>query len=80
MDNRKILQKDISVGIQMPFSGRKSYSSSISSNTTCGILGAFFFLPASIIQKMNKITANFIWGGQVEKRKYTCLSYLTSLC
>jgi len=29
-----------------------------------------FFLPASIIQKMNKTIANFIWGGKLELRKY----------
>lgn len=29
-----------------------------------------FFLPASIIQSMNKLTANFIWGGQAGKRKF----------
>ena len=29
-----------------------------------------FFLPASIIQKMNKITTNFIWGRKSEHRKY----------
>lgn len=29
-----------------------------------------FSLPASIIQNMNKITANFIWGGKSEQRKY----------
>lgn len=29
-----------------------------------------FFLPASVIKKMDKITANFIWGGQAERRKF----------
>lgn len=43
MDNRKILQKDFSLGIQMPFYGRKSHSGSISPNSTRGLLGAYFF-------------------------------------
>ncbi len=43
VDNRKILQKDFSMGIQMPFSGRKSHSGSISPHTTRGILSAFVF-------------------------------------
>eukprot|EP00253_Pinus_taeda_P017686 PITA_17686 len=29
-----------------------------------------FFLPASIIHKMNKISANFIWGGKSHQKKY----------
>lgn len=29
-----------------------------------------FFLPAAIIQKMNKISASFIWGGKSNQRKY----------
>jgi len=29
-----------------------------------------FFLPASIIHKLNKITANFIWGGKSERSKF----------
>lgn len=29
-----------------------------------------FFLPASVIKKMDKITANFIRGGQAERRKF----------
>jgi len=43
VDNRKILQKDFSMGIQIPFNGRKSHSGSISPHTTRGILGAFVF-------------------------------------
>lgn len=34
-----------------------------------------FFLPASIVQKMNKISANFIWGGNKTKGSY----HLTAL-
>ena len=29
-----------------------------------------FYLPASIIHKMNKVSANFIWGGKSEQRKF----------
>jgi len=29
-----------------------------------------FYLPASIIHKLNKVTANFIWGGKSEQRKF----------
>ena len=34
-----------------------------------------YFLPASTIQKMNRITSNFIWGNKAAKGKY----HLTSL-
>jgi len=29
-----------------------------------------FYIPASIIHMMSRIMANFIWGGESEKRKY----------
>lgn len=29
-----------------------------------------YYLPASIIQSMNKLTENFIWGGQAGQKKY----------
>jgi len=35
-----------------------------------GYWAHLFYIPASIIHMLNRLTANFIWGGQSEKRKY----------